>query len=162
MKERHWKPKWDWNLYSVYKRAIILTSFLHDKRAHKLICGRQTAHFRISSHVPECIHLKLRCSYAEHRWSFTPYYKCIDLNMFCRTPRENKSIFLSKKHWNFIILNFNSWNNNINFHHDRDSYSSCSYFLLYWEFSADTLKSWLKVTALGIGKPKNEKICGSI
>lgn len=64
------------------------------RRTHKLICRKQAAHFKIPSHVPQCNHLKPRCSYAEHRWSFTLYYKCIHLNMFRRRPLEGKTIIL--------------------------------------------------------------------
>lgn len=64
------------------------------RRTHKLICRKQAAHFKIPSHVPQCNHLKPSCSYAEHRWSFAPYYKCIHLSMFCRRPLEDKTIIL--------------------------------------------------------------------
>lgn len=64
------------------------------RRTHKLICRKQATHFKIPSHIPQSNHLKPRCSYAEHRWSFTPYYKCIHLSTFCRRLLECKTIIL--------------------------------------------------------------------
>ena len=79
-------------LHFVYRIAIILTSFHDERRPYKLICRKQAAHFKIPSHVPQCNHLQPRCSWAEHRWRYAPYYKCIHLSRFCRRPLEYKTL----------------------------------------------------------------------
>lgn len=155
----NWKP-WESRvrleiLHFVYRMAITLTSFHDERRTHKVICRKQAAHFKIPSHVPHCNHLQPRCSYAEHRWCFALYYKCIHLSMFCRRALEDKTITLPTM--NIKILFFHvtldriTWNSVVT---KRLLLKFLTYFLMYYASQAGVSKSELKVRICRVGKIK--------